>query len=68
MVLYTTPSGLKIAHVHQYRRQDGSIGGSGKPDPKRMWVGSLTIATPHCTLQYVERIEEPAAEEEDFSE
>jgi hypothetical protein len=28
----------KVALVHEYRRPDGSIGGSGRPDPKRLIV------------------------------
>jgi hypothetical protein len=26
--------GNMVARVHQYRRKDGSLGGSGRPDPK----------------------------------
>ncbi len=29
----------KVALVHEYRRPDGSLGGSGLPDPKRLIVG-----------------------------
>lgn len=37
MVWYFDPSTLdRVALVHQYRRPDGSIGGSGRPDPKRL--------------------------------
>lgn len=39
MVEYFEPSGIKVAIVHQYRRRDGSIGGSGRPDPKWLRVG-----------------------------
>jgi hypothetical protein len=35
-VAYYDAEGRKVAEVHQYRRQDGSIGGSGRPDPKRI--------------------------------
>jgi len=28
---------LEIARVHQYLRTDGSIGASGRPDPKRLY-------------------------------
>ena len=31
--------GNKVAVCHQYKRPDGTIGGSGKPDPKRIMVG-----------------------------
>ncbi len=40
LVEYFEESGLKVAIVHQYRRRDGSIGGSGRPDPKWLRVGS----------------------------
>lgn len=29
----------KIVVLHQYKRPDGSIGGSGQPDPKRLLIG-----------------------------
>jgi hypothetical protein len=29
----------EIARVHQYLRTDGTIGASGKPDPKRLYTG-----------------------------
>ena len=29
-------SGAEVARVHQYLRPDNTIGGSGKPDPKRL--------------------------------
>ena len=29
----------KIVVPHQYKRPDGSIGGSGQPDPKRLLIG-----------------------------
>jgi hypothetical protein len=29
----------KIAVVHQYKRPDGSTGGSGQPEPKRILIG-----------------------------
>ncbi len=28
----------EIARVHQYLRTDGTIGASGKPDPKRLYA------------------------------
>jgi hypothetical protein len=31
--------GNKVAICHQYKRPDGTIGGSGKPDPKLIRVG-----------------------------
>jgi len=31
--------GKLVAMCHQYLRPDGTIGGSGKPDPKRVLLG-----------------------------
>jgi len=49
IVYYYSQGGDAIAVVHQYRRPDGTLGGSGKPDPKslqtatrRLWTRSLT--------------------------
>jgi hypothetical protein len=36
MVSYRDTENNEIARVHQYLRQDGSIGASGRPDPKRL--------------------------------
>ena len=33
-VEYWDKYGNKIARVHQYRKRDGTLGGSGRPDPK----------------------------------
>lgn len=33
-VEYRDGFGRRVALVHQYRMRDGSLGGSGKPDPK----------------------------------
>lgn len=35
-VEYWDKSGVLIARVHQYRKKDGSLGASGRPDPKRL--------------------------------
>ena len=43
MVWYLGPDGRKLAIVHQYLLPDGSIGGSGRPDPKRMILDDETI-------------------------
>ena len=31
----------EVARVHQYLRMDGTIGASGKPDPKRLFVDGM---------------------------
>lgn len=36
MVWYLGPDGQELALVHQYLLPDGTIGGSGRPDPKRL--------------------------------
>jgi len=44
MILYSTVHGQPIAIVHQYKRKDGSLGGSGRPDPKRLFLTDEVIA------------------------
>jgi hypothetical protein len=36
MVSYRDKDDNEVARVHQYLRPDGTIGASGKPDPKRL--------------------------------
>lgn len=36
MVWYFDSSLTRVALVHQYVRPDGTLGGSGRPDPKRL--------------------------------
>ena len=36
MVWYYDASLQRLALIHQYLRPDGSLGGSGRPDPKRL--------------------------------
>lgn len=44
MLVYWTQNGQPLALVHQYLRPDGTIGGSGKPDPKRILVSDRLLA------------------------
>lgn len=37
-------TGREIARIHQYLRPDGSLGGSGKPDPKRLFHNGILYA------------------------
>ncbi len=37
MLSYLDAGGQEIARVHQYLLPDGGIGGSGRPDPKRLY-------------------------------
>ena len=36
-ITYRDRDGRRIAIVHQYLRQDGTLGASGAPDPKKLW-------------------------------
>jgi hypothetical protein len=36
MLSYRDTTNNEVARVHQYLRPDGSIGASGRPDPKRL--------------------------------
>ena len=40
---YLSLDGQLVARVHQYQRPDGSVGGSGRPDPKWLRVGSWVL-------------------------
>lgn len=37
IIAYLDAQGRQVAIVHQYLRKDGSLGGSGKPDPKKLF-------------------------------
>lgn len=37
IVSYFDSTGREIARVHQYLRKDGTLGGSGRPDPKKLF-------------------------------
>lgn len=37
IVAYLDSKGRQVAIVHQYLRTDGSLGGSGRPDPKKLF-------------------------------
>jgi len=39
-VIWRDQRGTLVADCHQYLRPDGTIGASGKPDPKRLRVGN----------------------------
>ena len=41
---YTLNGGNLVASAHQYLRPDGSIGGSGLPDPKRLVLQDRILA------------------------
>lgn len=41
MIAYFDENNQEVARVHQYKRPDGSIGASGRPDPKRLLVDGI---------------------------
>ena len=45
-IAYWDREGRRIAVVHQYLRPDGSLGASGRPDPKCLLEGG-TLYAPH---------------------
>ena len=40
-IQYKDKRGRLILVVHQYKRPDGTLGASGKPDPKRLRIGNI---------------------------
>jgi len=45
-IRYWNQSGRWVVEIHQYLRPDGTLGGSGKPDPKRLVIGNVIYAVP----------------------
>jgi hypothetical protein len=44
IIAYLDSSGHRVAVVHQYLKKDGTLGGSGKPDPKKVFYqGKLYV-------------------------
>lgn len=41
MISYRNTSNDEMARVHQYLRSDGTIGASGRPDPKRIFRNGI---------------------------
>src|SRR6266849_5500071 len=41
IIAYLDKSGHQVAIVHQYLRKDGKLGGSGRPDPKKLFLGGV---------------------------
>jgi hypothetical protein len=41
IIAYINSNGDQIALVHQYLKPDGTLGGSGKPDPKELLEGQV---------------------------
>lgn len=47
VIRYSDPAGQWVVEVHQYLRPDGSLGASGKPDPKRLRIGTTLFLPLH---------------------
>ena len=43
MIRYVDAEGDPVVEVFQYMRPDGTLGGSGRPDPKRLWVSRVVL-------------------------
>ena len=39
-------TGVQVARAHRYKRPDGTIGLSGRPDPKSVRVGDIVYRLP----------------------
>ncbi|HEV2195038.1 MAG TPA: hypothetical protein VGR55_05630 [Candidatus Acidoferrum sp.] len=45
IIAYLDGQGRQVAIVHQYLRKDGHLGGSGQPDPKKLFhQGKIYVA------------------------
>jgi len=42
-IRYSDKAGNWVVEVHQYLREDKTIGGSGRPDPKRLRIGNTVF-------------------------
>jgi hypothetical protein len=61
-ITYVNESGEKIAGVHQYLRPDGTIGLSGKPDPKEVLIdGVLYIIETKIDISIETKTDEPSS-------
>lgn len=49
IMIYYDLQGQPLALVHQYRRKTGDIGGSGRPDPKWLFISGKIIAVRQIT-------------------
>ena len=59
-ITYVNNMGIKIAGVHQYLRPDGTIGLSGRPDPKEVFIDGVLyiIETPESTSSTTKQVED----------
>jgi hypothetical protein len=62
-VSYYNAQGTEIARVHQYLRPDGSIGLSGKPDPKRLFENGVLYRIEKSQTR-TENLTSPVSDEE----
>jgi hypothetical protein len=45
MIRYSDKSGQWVVEIHQYLRPDKTIGGKGRPDPKRLRIGNTVFVS-----------------------
>jgi len=65
MISYSDTNNQEIARVHQYLRSDGTIGASGKPDPKRLFKDGTLYRLekkPQSTSESISKIRNPPFE------
>jgi hypothetical protein len=48
-IAYIDADGDEVARVHQYLRPDGTLGASGRPDPKLVIAGGVVY---YCAMDY----------------
>jgi hypothetical protein len=41
VIKYLDADGIEVAMVHQYLQPDGTLGATGRPDPKRLFEGGV---------------------------
>lgn len=46
LVSYWTSDGQMVALVHQYLRPDGTIGATGRPDPRKLLIDGVIYRRP----------------------
>jgi hypothetical protein len=51
-IVYLDALSQQIAKIHQYQHLDGSLGGSGKPDPKQLMIGNIIYHQPKSNHKF----------------
>lgn len=50
---YRLQDGTLVARAHRYLRSDGSLGGSGRPDPKWLLAGEVALVVPPSDVAHL---------------